>query len=104
MTSTPGAEHIADTVLQHQDRLLDDPLSVTVTDAEVAAAFGPQWRTIRGMVRRAASGTPAEAARLRTAWDSALDNGDDRAAAADAATTRTARADAPPSALAHGTR
>jgi hypothetical protein len=80
----PGDEHINDAVLQHRGVRLGDPGAVTVTAAEAAAALGPHWRTIRGMARRAAVATPAEAARLRTAWDSALDDGGALAAAADA--------------------
>ena len=58
--------------------------SVAVTDAEFAAALGSGWRAVRQLVRRAAVATPEEASRLRTEWDSAMDDGDDLNAAADA--------------------
>jgi hypothetical protein len=80
----PGDEHIAAAALQYRGVSLGDAGSVAVTDAELAAALGLQWRSVRGMVRRAAVATPEEAARLRGEWDSMLDNSDGLAAAADA--------------------
>jgi hypothetical protein len=81
---TPGDEHITDAALQHRGVRLGDPGAVTVTDAEAADALGAQWQVVRGIVRRAAVAKAAEAARFREAWESALDDGDGLAAAADA--------------------
>jgi hypothetical protein len=47
MAGTPGDEHIADAVLQHQGRLLGDPHAVTVSDVEIAAALGPGVNSFR---------------------------------------------------------
>ena len=58
-----------------------------ITDEDLAATFGPQWRAVVGLVRRAAILTPNEAKRLRAAWDAARDaaGGAARGAAWDAA-------------------
>ena len=52
-----------------------------ITDADLAVAFGPQWRAVVALVRRAAALTPDESRRLvaavdaawDAAWDTALD-------------------------------
>jgi hypothetical protein len=80
----PGDEHVVDAVLQFRGILLADPGAVAVPVAELAVALGPGWHSVRGMIRRAAVATPEEAARLRDAWDSAMDDGGDLTAAADA--------------------
>ena len=50
-----------------------------ITDADLAETFGPQWRAVVSVVRRAATLTADEAKRLDAAWDAA------RGAARDAA-------------------
>lgn len=54
-----------------------------ITDADLAATFGPQWRAVVAVTRRAAVLTADEAERLRAARGAALDA--DRGAALDAA-------------------
>ncbi len=50
-----------------------------ITDADLAETFGPQWRAVVSVVRRAATLTADEAKRLDAAWEAA------RGAARDAA-------------------
>jgi hypothetical protein len=52
---------------------------IDVTDDDLADVFGPQWRAVVSLVRRAATLTDHEAKRLVAAWDAA------RVAARDAA-------------------
>ncbi|MBP7629481.1 MAG: hypothetical protein KA758_03440 [Acidimicrobiales bacterium] len=54
-----------------------------ITDADLAETFGPQWRAVVSVVRRAATLTADEAKRLDAAWDAAW--GAARGAAWDAA-------------------
>ena len=42
-----------------------------ITDADLAETFGPQWRAVVSVVRRAATLTADEAKRLAAAWDAA---------------------------------
>ena len=44
---------------------------IDVTDDDLAEVFGPQWRAVVSLVRRAATLTGDEAGRLRAAWDAA---------------------------------
>ena len=44
-----------------------------VTEDDLAATFGPQWRAVVTLVRRAAALAPAEATALRAAWVAAWD-------------------------------
>ncbi len=44
-----------------------------ITDADLAATFGPQWRAVVAVVRRAATLTADEAKRLDAAWEAARD-------------------------------
>ena len=68
MTITITDDHIARAVRQHSSRFAPGS-TAAVTAAEVAAAFGPGWRAVRSIVRRAAVATPADAAKLHAAWD-----------------------------------
>ena len=58
-----------------------------ITDADLAETFGPQWRAVVAVVRRAATLTADEAERLCAAWDAAWGAAGDAAwdAARDAA-------------------
>ena len=67
ITITITDDHIARAVRQHSSRAPGSTAAVTA--AEVAAAFGPGWRAVRSVVRRAAVATPADAAKLHAAWD-----------------------------------
>jgi len=44
-----------------------------ITDADLAETFGPQWRAVVSVVRRAATLAADEAERLCAAWDAAWD-------------------------------
>jgi hypothetical protein len=44
---------------------------IDVTDDDLAEVFGPQWRAVVSLVRRAATLTGDEAGRLRAAWGAA---------------------------------
>ena len=58
-----------------------------ITDADLAETFGPQWRAVVAVVRRAATLTADEAKRLDAAWEAAWGAARDaaRGAARDAA-------------------
>jgi hypothetical protein len=45
--------------------------SVEITDAELAKTFGPQWESIVGLIRTAATITPHQGNELAAAWDAA---------------------------------
>src|SRR5690606_18874309 len=85
----PGDAYLIEQIEAHRDRwttgwndvdgrtrseveavLLDWP---TYTDEDLADTFGPQWRAVVELVRRAAVLTPDEAKRLSAARDAARD-------------------------------
>ena len=75
-TVSPGDEFISAAVRQSSSRhsCRHAPGSAAaVTDSEISEAFGPGWRAVRSVVRRAAVATPADAARLREAWEETSD-------------------------------
>ena len=80
----PGDEHIIRAVMRHfglsepwnddqHDKAVVAELfaSVEVTDEALEATFGPQWRKIVWLTRRAAVLTADEAGRMCAAWDAA---------------------------------
>ena len=100
---TPGDQYLWQAVMRHKglseewndkpgrtavevaDRLNAIPAETTVVD--MVGAFGPNWMSVRGLVRRVAVLTAAEVDQLGAAWDAAGDAAGDaaRVAAWDAA-------------------
>jgi hypothetical protein len=71
-TVSPGDEFISAAIRQNSSRHAPGS-AATVTDSEISEAFGPGWRAVCSVVRRAAVATPADAARLREAWEETSD-------------------------------
>ena len=84
---TPGDQYLWQAVMRHKglseewndkpgrtavevaDRLNAIPAETTVVD--MVGAFGPNWMSVRGLVRRVAVLTAAEVDQLGAAWDAA---------------------------------
>ena len=92
---TPGDQYLWQAVMRHKglseewndkpgrtavevaDRLNAIPAETTVVD--MVGAFGPNWMSVRGLVRRVAVLTAAEVDQLGAAWDAAGDAAGDAA-------------------------
>ena len=67
------AETWNDTNGRTADEVIDYLAATTITDAELAEVFGPQWQEIIAQVRAISGATPQQIEDLAAAWDAARD-------------------------------
>lgn len=82
---TPGDWRLLQAVLEHRERaeewndlperteaeVVEFLETAEITDADLAETFGPQWKEVRALVRRASALSADEEAQLSASWDTA---------------------------------